>query len=237
MKRSEKIIFGILTLGLLAVLVIGSTLAYMTDRENKENTFTVGTLDVSLEEKNWDDDTDGDEAVPGDTFVKDPVVTAVKNDSYIRVRVTIKDSATGRTISDADRLALICQMIKYDSTYKADTQTPGTAIVKDDSYSSADLAAMPMVNPAFTQVTSSTAGEYVFNFNEILEEGGKVALFTNLVVPSDWSQVQLDVVGAFKIDVVVEAIQAKNFDTSAEAFAALDEEIRNGTNVSNYVAG
>ncbi|MBP5730472.1 MAG: hypothetical protein J6X19_04620, partial [Clostridia bacterium] len=71
----------------------------------------------------------------------------------------------------------------------------------------------------------------------ILEEGGKVALFTNLVVPTDWSQVQLDVVGAFKINVVVEAIQAKNFDTPAEAFAALDEEIRNGTNVSNYAAG
>ena len=237
MKRSEKIIFGILTLGLLAVLVIGSTLAYMTDRENKENTFTVGTLDVSLEEKNWDDETDGDEAVPGDTFVKDPVVTAVKNDSYIRTRMIIKDSATGQNITDADRLALICKMIKYDSTYKADTQLAGTVLVEGSSYSSADLAAVPMVNPAFTQVTSSTAGEYVFTYDSVLEEGGKVALFTNLVVPTDWSQVQLDIVGAFKIDVVVEAIQAKNFNTPAEAFAALDEEIRNGTSVSNYVAG
>ena len=237
MRRSEKIIFGILTLGLLAVLVIGSTLAYMTDRENKENTFTVGTLDVSLEEKNWKEGTDGDEAVPGDTFVKDPVVTAVKNDSYIRMRVTVKDSATGQTVTDAERLALICKMIKYDSTYNADTQTAGTALVKDDSYSSADLAAIPMVNPEFTQATSATAGEYVFNYDSVLVEGDKVALFTNLVVPADWSQTQLDKVGAFKLDVVVEAIQAKNFDAPAEAFAALDEEIRNGTNVSNYVAG
>ena len=80
-------------------------------------------------------------------------------------------------------------------------------------------------------------GEYVFNYDSVLEEGDKVALFTNLVVPADWSQTQLDKVGAFKLDVVVEAIQAKNFDAPAEAFAALDEEIRNGTNVSNYVAG
>lgn len=236
MKRSEKIILGILTLGLLAVLVIGSTLAYMTDRENKENTFTVGTLDVSLEEKNWNDDTDGEEAVPGDTFEKDPVITAVKNDSYMRTRVIIKDSATGKTITDAARLALICEMIKYDSTYNADTQTAGTVLVKDDSYSSAELAAIPMVNPAFTQAESSAAGEYVFTYGSVLKEGDKVALFTNLVVPTDWSQVQLDTVGAFKIDVIAEAIQAKNFDSSAEAFAALDEEISNGTNVVNYVA-
>ena len=61
-----------------------------------------------------------------------------------------------------------------------------------------------------------------------------MALFTNVVVPTDWSQVQLDVVGSFSIDVVVEAIQAKNFANATAAFAALDNEIRTNTIVKNY---
>ncbi len=234
MKRSEKIIIGILTIGLLAALAVGGTLAYMTDWENKENTFTVGTLDVSLEEKNWEED--GEDVVPGDTFDKDPVVKGVANDSYVRMRVLIKDSA-GNIITDASRLSLIKSMIRYDSTYDAAAQKSGTVIVAGESYSLADVAAMPMVNPDFTEVATGKNGEYCFNYSKVLNDGDSVALFTNVVVPTDWSQVQLDKVGAFKIDVVVEAIQAKNFSGAEAAFEALDNEISAGTIVKNYDSG
>ena len=207
-------------------------MAYMTDWEEKENTFTVGTLDVSLEEKNWDVG-DGEEVVPGDTLEKDPVVKGVKNDSYVRVRVYLKDSS-GAVITNDERIALIKSMIRFDSTYDAGKQKAGTVIVAGNSYSNADISSLPMVNPAFTEVATGAKGEYCFNYNSVLEEGDSVALFTNVVVPADWSQVQLDKVGAFKIDVVVEAIQAKNFANAAEAFSALDNEISAGTIVHNY---
>ena len=233
MKRSEKIIIGILTLGLLAALAVGGTMAYMTDWEDKENTFSVGTLDVSLEEKNWDDDTDGEDVVPGDTFVKDPVIEGVENDSYVRARIVIKDQ-DGSVITDAQRLALIKSMIKFDSTYDAASQKSGTVIVESKSYSGSDIAGIPMVNPDFTEVATGKSGEYCFNYSKILKDGDKVALFTNVVVPTEWSQVQLDKVGEFSIGVTVEAIQAKNFADAAEAFSALDNEISSGTIVRNY---
>ena len=233
MKRSEKIIIGILTIGLLAALAVGGTMAYMTDWEEKENTFTVGTLDVSLEEKNWDISDGGEDVVPGDTFDKDPVVKGVKNDSYVRVRVYLKDSS-GSVITNDERIALIKSMIRFDSTYDAGKQIAGTVIVAGNSYSNADISSLPMINPAFTEAATGAKGEYCFNYNTVLEEGDSVALFTNVVVPTDWSQVQLDKVGAIKIDVVVGAIQAKNFANPKEAFNALDNEISAGTIVHNY---
>jgi predicted ribosomally synthesized peptide with SipW-like signal peptide len=233
MKRSEKIIIGILTLGLIAALCIGGTMAYMTDWEDKENTFTVGTLDVALEEKNWDAGEGGENVVPGDTFEKDPVIKGVKNDSYVRARIVFKDSA-GKVITDSERLALIRSMIRFDSTYDADAQKNGTVVVPGESYSLADIAALPMINPAFTEVATGKAGEYCYTYNSVLAEGENVALFTNVVVPTDWSQIQLDAAGAFKIDVTVEAIQAKNFENAAAAFSALDSEISAGTIVHNY---
>lgn len=234
MKRSEKIIVGLLTLGLLAVLTVGSTMAYMTDWEDKANTFTVGTLDIALEEKNWTVGRDGDSVMPGDTFLKDPVIKGVKNDSYVRTYVIIKDGDTGETIMNENRLSLIRSMIKFDSTYDAEKQKSGTGIVSGTGYTSTAISASPMVNPSFTAVTTNTPGEYCYTYNSILREGDSVALFTNVVVPTDWSQVQLDVVGSFSIDVVVEAIQAKNFANATAAFAALDNEIRANTIVKNY---
>lgn len=232
MKRSEKIIIGIVTLGLLSALAVGGTMAYMTDKEDKVNTFTVGTLDVDLEEKNWEPE-DGESLVPGDTLLKDPVIKAVKSDSYVRAYLIVKD-ASGSVITDAERLGLITKMIKYDDTYNAAAQTGGTALKEGTVYSEADIAQIPMVNPEFTQVSTGTAGKYCFNYGRILKEGESVVLFTNIVVPAEWSQVQLDKVGAFDVDVVVEAIQAKNFADAESAFSALDGEIAAGTIVENY---
>ncbi len=233
MKRSEKIITGIVTLGLLAALTVGGTMAYMTDKENKVNTFTVGTLDIGLEEKNWDPETDGEDVVPGDTYLKDPVIKALKNDSYVRAYIVVKDKS-GNVITDSERLGLIMSMIKYDSTYKVADQTGGTVLVEGNSYSGNDVASLPTVNPEFTGVSTGAAGKYCYNYGKVLKEGESVVLFTNLIVPTEWSQVQLDKVGKISIEVTVEAIQTQNFANAEQAFSALDSEIAAGTAVSNY---
>ena len=230
MKRSEKIIIGILTVGLLAAICFGGTIAYMTDSEKDTNTFTVGTLDITLEEKNWDDGTDGKEAKPGDTFVKDPVAEAVENDSYMRMVVKLIDTETGNVITDAGRAALILQTIRFDSTYNVQAQTGGTGLEEDESYSLDDVAGFPTVNPAFTLDTGrSSDGTYYYNYNNVFTEGTRAVLFTNIVIPTDWSQVQLDALGGFTVEVTAQAIQAANFDSAQEAFNALDGEISGGT--------
>lgn len=89
---------------LVAVSVFG-TLAYLTDKDQAVNTFTVGKVDIDLDET--DVDTDGkptnkererDKAneyhlIPGQTYTKDPTVTVKKGSeaSYIYMIVTVEN--------------------------------------------------------------------------------------------------------------------------------------------------
>lgn len=82
----------ILTLGLVAVLsaaaAISGTLAYFTDKEEKTNKFTVGNVNIDLNEEHWDPDK-ATHVYPGQVLEKDPVVTNIgSNDCYVRVEVT-----------------------------------------------------------------------------------------------------------------------------------------------------
>lgn len=234
MKRSKKILIGILAIGLIAAVSIGGTLAFLTDSEKAINTFTVGDLDITLDEPNWNDDDDGKDMTPGDTFVKDPTVTAVEHDSYMRVVMTVKDN-DGNIITDKTRLGKILDMVRYDSTYNA-ASTPATQNIKEDSkYSLAELETYPTVNTDFTlNETKSTDGTYYYNYNKILKENDKTVLFTNVVVPTDYTPKDIETVGQFKIEVYAQAIQKDNFANADEAFAALDDEIANGTIQFNY---
>lgn len=93
-----------LALILAFVLVIGATvagtMAYLTDYDNVTNTFTVGNVDIILDEADVDEmgNPDGDtrvqendyKLIPGHSYTKDPTVHVVKNSetSYVRMLVT-----------------------------------------------------------------------------------------------------------------------------------------------------
>lgn len=267
MKKSKKIAIGVLTISLVAATAIGGTLAFLTDSEKVTNTFDITDLDIKIEEPNWDPE-EGEELTPGDTLYKDPTVTAVENNSYMRVIVKIIDNNETipnpdydadtnpdaeptitnpnyqKVITDTERLELILPMIRYDSTYDAEGTPITSGILSDAKYSLEELNAKkegteqllyPTVNPDFTQdTTKSTDGTYYYNYSKVLNEGDNAVLFTNVVVPVDYSQKQVDKIGKFQVEVYAQAIQAKNFDSAEDAFAALDEEITNGTLQSDY---
>ena len=52
--KKKKIITVCLVVALVAVFAIGGSLAYFTDEDTKDNTFTVGNVDIVLDEPNWD---------------------------------------------------------------------------------------------------------------------------------------------------------------------------------------
>ena len=88
----KKIIALCLIVALAATAVIGGTLAYFTDSDKATNVFTVGGVDITLTEPNWDA-TGEDEAVtvyPGEPLAKDPTVTvaAGSNPCFVRLKVT-----------------------------------------------------------------------------------------------------------------------------------------------------
>ena len=87
----------IVSLCLAAVLVVmaiaGATVAYFTDTDSKDNTFTVGNVDITLAEPSWNTNgQESDDVYPGEPLAKDPTVTnSGKNPCFVRISVANLD--------------------------------------------------------------------------------------------------------------------------------------------------
>ena len=88
----KKILSLTLVVCLLAIAVVGGTLAYFTDTtDTKENVFTVGNVNIELTEPSWEGgqgEADAPAVYPGEPLAKDPTVenTGV-NPCFVRVSV------------------------------------------------------------------------------------------------------------------------------------------------------
>lgn len=69
----KKILTAALAVCMLATLVIGMSLAYFTDTDSKENTFTTGSVGLTLTEDKWDK-ADDNKLMPGKVLDKDPTI-------------------------------------------------------------------------------------------------------------------------------------------------------------------
>ena len=91
MRKSKKMTAGILG-ALTLVMVTGSAMAYFTDSEQAKNHITIGKVDISLTEPNWDKvpDKEKENIVPGKELVKDPTITNTGiNDAFVFMKVTV----------------------------------------------------------------------------------------------------------------------------------------------------
>ncbi len=90
MKKKLTIIS--LVVALMSIAIVGTSLAYFTADDEKENTFTVGNVKIELTEEKWDkavENTENENMYPGQTIDKDPVVTNIGNNpAFVRVSVT-----------------------------------------------------------------------------------------------------------------------------------------------------
>lgn len=112
--------------------------AYLTDKENKTNTFTIGSVDIDLKEENWeqlprseDTNEDGiidendipDEAThmyPTQKIVKDPsVLNQGNNSAWIYLQVTVPKTEVITVDIDGNRLndgkAVLTQLYEYEA--------------------------------------------------------------------------------------------------------------------------
>lgn len=87
----KKIVAFMLVICMLAIALIGGTLAYFTDTDEETNTFTVGNVSIDLKEENWDKTgaAEAADVYPGEALAKDPTVTNDGNNPcFVRIRVT-----------------------------------------------------------------------------------------------------------------------------------------------------
>ena len=87
----KKLTAVALVVCMLAIMLVGASLAYFTDDDEATNTFTVGNVEIDLTEPNWDS-TGSKEALdvyPGEALAKDPIVENIGNNPcFVRVEVT-----------------------------------------------------------------------------------------------------------------------------------------------------
>ena len=114
----KKIFALMLCVALLAVAVVGGTLAYFTDTDDAENVFTVGNVDIDLTEPEWDKVVEAEankHVYPGEPLAKDPTVTNLGNNPcFVRISVEGLDQFTATYGADAK---IITRSADVDGTY------------------------------------------------------------------------------------------------------------------------
>lgn len=157
MKKATKIIALLLCAVLLVGASVAGTLAYLTSQDSVENTFTVGEVEITLEEKLLDVETgeqkDGDpvtelqeiKLIPGRTIEKEPFITVGEDseDCWLFVKVENGLEGAGEITWAADWSRIgTTNYWKYSKTVSAEeVVTVFTEFVCDEDLGHDALAA------------------------------------------------------------------------------------------------
>lgn len=219
--NKKKFVLMFASVALIASTVLFGTLAYFTDKESIANTFTVGNIDITLDEAavneygeptGSDRTSDGNEykLVPGRTYVKDPTITVVKGSepAYVRMLVTISHADVFDAIFDAveqyqQRPVLTDIFNGHDNTvweYKSEykTTSPST-ITYEFRYRDANAATVNTVD-ARTETADIKLP----------------ALFESFTVPGYFGNQQIQDLDGMTITVIGQAIQSDSFEAETD---------------------
>lgn len=233
--KSKALLLTLCAVLLVAASVLG-TMAYLTSTDTVTNTFTVGKVEIKLDETDVTNPTgsrvqaNSYKLMPGTTYTKDPTVTvkAGSEESYVRMKVTFNNAAalmemlpSADNLEDftPDEIALIKKIApilfltnytKVDSVWLPEYAMLGMEkTLADPNYFVYD-AANDTVTYIFyypTTVTATTADVTL------------PALFDTIKVPEHVTGEQLAKLNNFKITVIAEAIQAGSFTDAADAWS------------------
>lgn len=123
----KKIISLCLVLALALTAIGGATLAYFTDKDQVNNTFSIGNIDIDLYEKTdeygdkeFQNNLDYSNIMPGDVLSKEPYIRNESgvNAAYVRVFVQINNAEARNTAID----------VAYENLGQAEVQNKYNAI-------------------------------------------------------------------------------------------------------------
>lgn len=233
--KSKALLLTLCAVLLVAASVLG-TMAYLTSTAKVENTFTIGKVEITLDETDVTNPNgprvkaNSYKLMPGTTYTKDPTVTvkAGSEDSYVRMKVTFNNaaalmemlpSAENLEDFDDDEIALIKKVapILFLTNYTAvdSVWLPEYAMLgmektlADPNYFVYDAQADTVTYIFYypTTVTATTADVTL------------PVLFDTIKVPEHVTGEQLAKLNNFQITVIAEAIQAGSFTDAADAWS------------------
>ena len=234
--KSKALLLTLCAVLLVAASVLG-TMAYLTSTDTVTNTFTVGKVEIKLDETDVTNPTgprvkaNSYKLMPGTTYTKDPTVTvkAGSEESYVRMKVTFNNAAAlmemlpnADNLEDftPDEIALIKKIapILYLTNYTAVdagwlpeyTMFGMEKTLADPNYFVYDEQANTVTYIFYYPVTvTATTADVTLP-----------ALFDTIKVPEHVTGEQLAEPNNFQITVIAEAIQAGSFANAGAAWAA-----------------
>ena len=200
----------VLCVALVAVAAVGATMAYFTDTREVTNTFTVGNVNIKLDETEVTEDgvpvANADRVtkntyklIPGHTYVKDPTITVVKGseECYVRAIVTI------------NKAQVLDAIFAPNGGVNLSTILTGTDMEKWDY-------------KGVTKDADNDARIYTLWYKETVKAVDSdvklPALFEKLVVPKEMTNQNLASLKNFEIKVEANAIQADGFKDATDAW-------------------
>lgn len=195
MNAKKKILSVALAASLAAVAVVSSSLAYFTDTDQKDNVFTVGNVDITLTEPNWDADLNNKDLIPGKTIPKDPTITvdADSETAYTFMKVELSDDFVDLLTAYATAEGIEDPAQVIDDWFVSEVQPK--VMEMGDNY-----VILGVLSP-------KAAGESVTYFDEV-------------TIPAAVTQEMIKADGVYTIDITAYAIQAEGFYNEEDKFAS-----------------
>lgn len=235
--KSKALLLTLCAVLLVAASVLG-TMAYLTSTDTVTNTFTIGKVEIKLDEAKVNANgipVEGAARVtgnsyklmPGTTYTKDPTVTvkAGSEESYVRMKVTFNnakaiialctDPEFADEVTGTENAFPLIRMVKFVEANAAKWD----GIIPDNMVDTEDMLA----DEYYFDAANDTLTYYFYYTETVGAPDGDVVLpvlFNSITVP-DWATgEQLAKLNNFQITVVAEAIQAGSFANAGAAWAA-----------------
>ena len=209
--KMRKIMLALFSAMLLVCVTVGATVAYLTSSDTVTNTFTVGNVQIKLDEAKANADgslvegaarvkANAYKLLPGHTYNKDPMVTVLSGSEscYVKMTVTFSKAAALDAIFAPNGANMTSIFNGYDNTnwiYKGNTEDTG-----------------------------KNTRTYEFWYKDTVDAAnGDVALdalFDSITVPGNITNDQLKTIEGMTITVNAYAIQADGFANAEAAWAA-----------------
>ena len=227
MKKKYNLFYLLICAVLLVVVSVCGTLAYLTDNDVVTNTFTVGSVGLTLDEAevnadgtyktNHDNRVKGNtyRLIPGHTYYKDPTVTVEAGSEAAYVRAIV-------TVERIDQMKLALPYSEGSEYYSNDGSK---TFLFQSICGGCDSNNWEF--EGYTESSDNKNGYYEFRYKEIVPKSENKTvlddLFETITIPGMIDNDSLSNLADVKIVVTAHAIQADGFSTADLAWAAFGE--------------
>ena len=225
MSKTKKTVLTVLMALLLVVTSVAGTIAYLTAESAKvENTFTVGKVEIVLDENKVKlNDAEGDKYIndgtdrvtantytkllPGDVVAKDPTITVKQGseDAWVFIEVTM-DYEDGVILAKAAGATEV---------------TPAAAIAAANMLSAGTFNSADWTIRGYKIDDNTKKITFVASYDKVRKAEEKAVLFTKLQIPSNLNNEQMQKLDGMKLDFFARAIQASGLADAKAAYDAL----------------